>query len=134
MCLSPYVETFNSKVIKSFRTWTNKSLRVFEFRDSYILYMFYRYEHYMSILHIALIVAMEHFYVIIAYSDLFYQFKNIKKTTLLVKVSIGRLYPNVYGVRPQPHEKSGYPGFIMFGAFLRRHFCNFPEDNSGRYL
>ena len=36
-----------------------KSLRVFEFRDSYVLYMFYRYEHYMSISHMALIVAIE---------------------------------------------------------------------------
>ena len=35
-----------------------KSLRVFEFRDSYVLYMFYRYEHYMSISHMVLIVAM----------------------------------------------------------------------------
>ena len=52
----PYVETFNSKVIKRFRTRTNKSLRVFEFRDSYVLYMFYRYEHYMSISHMALIM------------------------------------------------------------------------------
>ena len=33
-----------------------ESLSVFEFRDSYVLYMFYRNEHYMSILHIALIV------------------------------------------------------------------------------
>ena len=40
MCLSPYVETFNSKVIKRFRTWTNKSLRVYEFRDSYVLYVY----------------------------------------------------------------------------------------------
>ena len=37
-----------------------KSLRVFEFRDSYVLYMFYRYEHYMSISHMALIVARVH--------------------------------------------------------------------------
>ena len=37
MCLSPYVETFNSKVIKRFRTRTKKSLCVFEFRDSYVL-------------------------------------------------------------------------------------------------
>ena len=35
-----------------------KSLRVFEFRDSYVLYMFYRYEHYMSISHMAVIVAL----------------------------------------------------------------------------
>ncbi len=37
-----------------------KSLCVFEFRDSYVLYMFSRYEHYMSISHMALIVVMEH--------------------------------------------------------------------------
>ena len=37
LCFSPYVETFNSKVIKRFRTWTKKSLRVFEFRDSCVL-------------------------------------------------------------------------------------------------
>ena len=40
LCLSPYIETFNSKVIKMFRTWTKKSLRVFEFRDSYVLYVY----------------------------------------------------------------------------------------------
>ena len=33
----PYVETFNSKVVKRFRTWTKNSLRVFQFRDSYVL-------------------------------------------------------------------------------------------------
>ena len=37
MRLSPYVKTFNSKVIKRFRTWTKKSLRVLDFRDSYVL-------------------------------------------------------------------------------------------------
>ena len=37
LCLSPYVETFNLKVIKRFRTWTKKSLRVFEFRDFCVL-------------------------------------------------------------------------------------------------
>ena len=45
LCLSSYVETFNSKVIKRFRTWTKKSLRVFEFRDSYVLS--FLYEHYV---------------------------------------------------------------------------------------
>ena len=44
----PYVETFNSKLIKTFRTWTRSRYVFFEFRDSYVLYMFYRYEHYMS--------------------------------------------------------------------------------------
>ena len=40
-CVSPpYVETFNSKVIKRFRNWTKKPLRVFEFRDSYVLYVY----------------------------------------------------------------------------------------------
>ena len=37
-----------------------KSLRVFELRDSYVLYVFYRYEHYMSISHMELIVATVH--------------------------------------------------------------------------
>ena len=40
-----------------------KSLRVFKFWDSYVLYMFYRNEHYMSISHIALIVNMVHKFV-----------------------------------------------------------------------
>ena len=36
------VESFNSKLIKKgFRTWNKKSLRVFEFRDSYVFYVFY---------------------------------------------------------------------------------------------
>ena len=35
-----------------------KSLRVFEFRDSYVLYIFYRNEHYMSISQLALIANM----------------------------------------------------------------------------
>ena len=39
-CLFPYVETFNSKVIKRFRTWTKKLLPVFKFRDSYVLYAY----------------------------------------------------------------------------------------------
>ena len=38
--LSSYVVTFNSRVIKRFRTWTKKSLRVFEFWDSYVLYAY----------------------------------------------------------------------------------------------
>ena len=37
LCLSPYVETVNSKVIKSFCNWTKKSLRVFKIRDFYVL-------------------------------------------------------------------------------------------------
>ena len=36
--LSPYVdEPLNSKVIKKFRTWTKKFLRVFRISDSYVL-------------------------------------------------------------------------------------------------
>ena len=58
LCLSPCVETFNSQVIKRFRIWTKKPLRLFEFRDSYVIYMFYCYEYYMSIPHMALIVAI----------------------------------------------------------------------------
>ena len=49
LCLSPYVETFNSKVIKGFRTWTKKSLRVFEFRDSYVLSYLYVVMNIMNI-------------------------------------------------------------------------------------
>ena len=39
-----------------------KSLHVFEFQDSSVLYIFYRYEHYMSISHMAIFVymAMQH--------------------------------------------------------------------------
>ena len=37
---------------------TIKSFRVFEFRDSYVLYIFYSNEYYMSISYIALIVDM----------------------------------------------------------------------------
>ncbi len=49
-CVSPpYFETFNSKVNKKVSYLNKKSLRVFEFRDSYVLYMFYRYQHYLSI-------------------------------------------------------------------------------------
>ena len=39
-------------------TKNKKSLRVFEFQDSYVLPMFYRYEHYMSISHMAIFVYM----------------------------------------------------------------------------
>ena len=49
-----HVETFNSKLIKRFRTWT-RSRYVFSNFESP---MFYRYEHYMSISHMALIVAI----------------------------------------------------------------------------
>ena len=50
----PYVETFNSKLIKRFCTWTGGRY-VF---SNFEIPMFYRYEHYMSISHIALIVNM----------------------------------------------------------------------------
>ena len=54
-CVSPpYVETFNSMSIKRFRTWTRSR---YVFSNSEIP-MFYRYEHYMSISHIVLIVNM----------------------------------------------------------------------------
>ena len=57
-CVSPpYVETFNWKFIKRFRTWTRSR---YVFSNSGIP-MFYRYEHAMSISHIALIVNMVHF-------------------------------------------------------------------------
>ena len=57
-CVSPpYVETFNSKLIKRFRTWTRSR---YVFSNSEIP-MFYRYEHYMSISYIALIANMVHY-------------------------------------------------------------------------
>ena len=54
--LSPYVEEpLNSKVIKGFVPELRCRYVVFKFRDSYVLcYIYiYIYEHYMSILHIA---------------------------------------------------------------------------------
>ena len=52
-CISPpYIETFNSKLIKRFRTWTRSR---YVFSNSEIL-MFYRYEHYMSISHMTIFV------------------------------------------------------------------------------
>ena len=48
LCLSPYLENFHTKVIKRFRTWTKKSLRVFKFRDSNVLS--FLYEHYVYML------------------------------------------------------------------------------------
>ena len=54
-CVSPpYVETFNSKLIKGFRNWTRNR---YVFSNSEIP-LFYRYEHYISISRIALIVNM----------------------------------------------------------------------------
>ena len=54
-CVSPpYVETFNSKLIKRFCTWTS-SRYVFSNCE---IPMFYRYEHYMSISHMAIFVYM----------------------------------------------------------------------------
>ena len=64
-CVSPpYVETFNSKLIKRFRTWT-RSYVFSKFRDSYVLYIFYSNEHYMSISPIVLIVNMIYIYIYI---------------------------------------------------------------------
>ena len=64
---SPCVETFNSKEIKGFRTWTKKSLRVFEFRDSYVLSFLYvvmnircPFHPFRTWLYLALIVNMVH--------------------------------------------------------------------------
>ena len=49
-CVSPpYVEIFNSKLIKRFRTWTRSR---YVFSNSEIP-MFYRYQHYLSISQIA---------------------------------------------------------------------------------
>ena len=48
----PYVETFNSKVIKGFRTWTEKSLRVFR-TSRFLCSMFCLYRHLVYVSHIA---------------------------------------------------------------------------------
>ena len=54
-CVSPpYVETFNSKLRKRFRTWT-RSCYVFSNSE---IYMFYCYEHSMSISPMAIFVYM----------------------------------------------------------------------------
>ena len=58
LCLSSICRNLLLKVNKKVSYLSKKSLRVFEFRDSYVLYTFYRYEYYMSISHVALIVAM----------------------------------------------------------------------------
>ena len=58
LCLSSLRRNLWLKVNKKVSYLNKKSLRVFEFRDSYVLYMFYRNEHYMAISHIALIVNM----------------------------------------------------------------------------
>ena len=58
LCLSSLRWNLQLKVNKKVSYLNKKSLRVFKFRDSYVLYMFYCYEHYMSISHIALIVYM----------------------------------------------------------------------------
>ena len=58
MCLSSLRRNLLLKVNKMVSYLNKKSLRVFEFRGSYVLYMFYRYEHYMSILHIAIFMYM----------------------------------------------------------------------------
>ena len=52
--LSPYVEEpLNSKVIKKFRTWIKKSLRVFRV-SGFLCSMYICYKHYMYVLHIAI--------------------------------------------------------------------------------
>ena len=52
-CVSPsYVETFNSKLIRRFRTWTRSR---YVFSNSEIP-MFYRNEYYMSVSHMAIFV------------------------------------------------------------------------------
>ena len=48
LCLSLYVETFNSKVIKGFVPEQRSRYVFLVFRDSYVLYL-YGYEHHMSI-------------------------------------------------------------------------------------
>ena len=61
LCFSSLRRNLSFKVNKKVSYLNKKSLRVFEFRDSYVLYMFYRYEHLMSIspiLHLAIFVYM----------------------------------------------------------------------------
>ena len=48
-----------TEVNKKVSYLNKKSLRVFEFWDSYVLYMFYRYEHYMSISHRAILLCFD---------------------------------------------------------------------------
>ena len=65
LCLSSLCRNLYLKVNKKVSYLNKKSLRVFEFRDSYVLRMFYRYEHYMSFSHMAIIVNMVHFLLIL---------------------------------------------------------------------
>ena len=53
LCLSALHWNLQLKVNKKVSYLNKKSLRVFEFWDSYVLYMFYRNEHYLSISQIA---------------------------------------------------------------------------------
>ena len=62
LCLSSLCRNLKLKVNKKVSYLNKKSLRVFEFRDSYVLYIVYSNEHYMSISHIVLIVNMVHKY------------------------------------------------------------------------
>ena len=60
--LSPYVEeSLNSKVLKWFRTWTKKSLRVFRV-SGFLCYMYICYEHSMYVSHIC-IMGMVHIHI-----------------------------------------------------------------------
>ena len=61
LCISlPYVETFNSKVIKGFVSELRSRYVFFVFRDSYVLciYMYISHRYAMSISHMAFIMAM----------------------------------------------------------------------------
>ena len=73
MCISlPYVETFNLKLKKRFRTWTKKSLRVFCV-SGFLCSMYICYEHSMYVSHIRIwlwykLFNAQHFIVYIKYT------------------------------------------------------------------
>ena len=60
LCLSSLRRNLQLKVNKKVSYLNKKSLRVFEFRDSYVLYIFHSNEHYMSISYTPLIANMVH--------------------------------------------------------------------------
>ena len=95
-CVSlPYVETFNSKLIKRFRTWTRSCCVFSNFKIPtyfmYTCYMFYQYEHYMSIspvLHMVLIVAIIHIYIFVNLLTAFTVTRKRKKTRQNSEITI----------------------------------------------
>ena len=81
LCLSPYVETFNSKILIRFRTLTKKTLRVFEFRDSCVLryvYMLPTFDVHFTHLAHCHIMDMIHMSLMICEDPAIIYFKSIK--------------------------------------------------------